>query len=181
MRLLFLIIPLLIFSIEINSQNKKSKWTFSVNLASVKYAASDGEFIGEEFINQSPRFTLSRYLFSGLTFEAGYSASVVKDENYKTHDAAVRYSLDLYKNKVVPYVLLGGSYIKAKELTHTFNVGVGNTFWFSNRGGLNIQFLYKFSGDQFKTTQRSHLMTSIGFVYSIKSRALFPRLWNRYR
>lgn len=86
--------------------------------------------------------------------------------------------LELYHQIEFLIYFLGGSYVVAEETTPTLNIGAGTTFWVKPNYGINLQFMYKFSEDRFKS-QYSHFYPSIGFVYSFKSRNLNPRLWDR--
>ena len=159
------------------SQSEDNKWTFGIDLALAKYSDADRALIGGTFINQSPRFSLSKYMLSNITFVGALSTAIGDNQKYTTFDGLARYDFGTSQNNVVPYVFVGGSFIKAASLTPTANFGVGNTFWFSDKYGLNMQFMYKYSQDKF-TSQKSHTMTSIGLVYSFGSRSMNPRLWS---
>jgi hypothetical protein len=80
-------------------------------------------------------------------------------------------------HNVVPYIVIGGSFVSALETTPTLNFGAGNTFWVKENYGINVQFLYKHSEVRFES-QYSHFYPSIGLVYSFKARNLNPRLWH---
>lgn len=170
------IVFLFVTTISLFSQNKDNKWAFGLDLASVKYSDADGLLLGGSFINQSPRFSLSKYMFSNITFVGAFSTAIGDTQKYTTFDGLARYDFGTSKNNVVPYIFIGGSFIKAASLTPTANFGVGNTFWFSSKYGLNLQLMYKFSEDKFQS-QKSHIMTSIGLVYSFGNRSRNPRLW----
>ena len=159
------------------SQSEDNKWTFGIDLALAKYSDADRALIGGTFINQSPRSSLSKYMLSNITFVGALSTAIGDNQKYTTFDGLARYDFGTSQNNVVPYVFVGGSFIKAASLTPTANFGVGNTFWFSDKYGLNMQFMYKYSQDKF-TSQKSHTMTSIGLVYSFGSRSMNPRLWS---
>ena len=162
------------------SQNENNRWTFGVDIAWVTYSEADKLTVGGKFINQTPRFTLSRYMFKNITFSGSVSTAIGDNQKYTTFDGVARYDFGTSQNNVVPYVLLGGSFIKAKVLTPTVNFGLVNTFWFSSRLGLNLQLMYKYSQDKF-SSQTSHIMPSFGLVYSFGSRSLNPRLWGCIR
>ena len=169
----------LFLTISMFGQNSSSKWTFGVDLASVKYSETDGknQYIGAMFISQSPRFSLAKHMFPGVTFVGSVSTSIGDDADYTTFDGVARYDFKTSQNSTVPYVLIGGSFVKALRLTPTMNIGAGSTFWFSDKYGVNIQAMYKVSQEKF-SSQRSHLMTSIGLVYSFKGRNTNPRIWD---
>ena len=178
----YLSLLLLFLTISTFGQNETSKWTFGLDLASVKYSETDGKeyFIGGMFISQSPRFSLARHMFSGVTFVGSVSTSIGDNQDYTTLDGVARYDFKTSQNTTVPYVLIGGSFVKAFRLTPTFNFGVGSTFWFSDKYGLNIQAMYKYSQERF-TSQKSHIMPTIGLVYSFRGHSANPRLWDVVR
>ena len=110
--------------------------------------------------------------------DASFFASVLDTQEYTSLDETMHYDFSASYDNVVPYVLLGGSFITADQLTPKLNFGVGNTFWFSTSYGVNFQLMYKFSETRF-TTQFSHFYCSIGLVYSFKPRNMNMRLWDR--
>ncbi len=175
-----LIVFLLFFlsTLVMKAQNSENKWTFGLSAASALYFEQDGKKVGGTFINQTPRVSISRYLFNNLTMDASFSTSALDTQEYTSLDGTMRYDFGASYDNVVPYVLLGGSFITADQLTPTLNFGVGNTFWFSPSYGVNFQLMYKFSETRF-TTQFSHFYSSIGLVYSFKPRNMSMRLWDR--
>jgi hypothetical protein len=160
-----------------NAQNSENKWVFGVSLGSAVYSDEEDRKKGGVFVSQVPRINISRYMFKNITFDAALGFAAIDTEDYTTFDGIIRYDFGTSYNNVVPYVLLGGSFISASQLTPTLNFGAGNTFWIFPNYGLNFQIMYKFSEAQF-SSQFSHLYTSIGLVYSFKSRNLNPRLWD---
>ena len=172
----YLTIIFLLMTISLLGQNEENKWAFGIDLASVKYSEEDGKTLGGSFINQSPRFSISKYMFANITFVGALSTAIGDNQKYTTFDGLMRYDFGTSSNNVVPYVFIGGSFIKGNALTPTANFGAGNTFWFSNKYGLNVQLMYKFSENKFQS-QKSHVMSSIGLVYSFSFRSMNPRLW----
>jgi hypothetical protein len=172
-----LLIVIIFLSHSMFSQNYENKWTFGFSLAFAKYTPKQATVVGGEFVYQSPRVNISRYMFSNITFDAGFSSAIGDTQTYNTFDATMRYDFGTSNNNIVPYLLLGGSFINANAFTPTLNTGAGNTFWVSSKLGLNLQVMYKFSQDEFES-QRSHFYTSAGLVYSFGVRSLAPRLWN---
>jgi hypothetical protein len=166
----------LIVSIPLHSQNANNKWTFAINLASVPYLITGGGTIGSSLLNQSPRFSLARYMFYNTTFVGSFSTAIGVKKKYTTFDGIIRYDFGTSKDTFVPYVFIGGSLINAFILTPTTNFGVGNTYWFSDAFGLNLQIMYKDSQEKY-ASQKSHFMTSVGFVYSFGLRSMQPRVW----
>ena len=173
----FLVISFLVLSTSLYSQNEQAKWSVGISLASAKYYTDyQAKIVGGMWAYQTPRLNISKYIFGGLTLDAGVSTTIGDDQKYTTLDGALRYDFGASYKNVVPYLLIGGSFISAKSFTPTANVGVGNTFWFSQNYGLNMQFLYKYSEDKF-TSQFSHIYTSVGLVYSFGNRSMNPRIW----
>lgn len=162
----------------LNAQSFENKWVFGAHLGAGLYQDAAGKIVGGNIAGQIPRFTLSMYFKKGITLEGGFGLSTIDSQKYNTFDGAIRYDFGRDTENSVPYVLLGGSFIYAKELTPTLNFGIGNTFWIFPQYGLNIQMMYKFSENRF-TSQRSHFYPSAGIVYSFKPRNLNHRLWDR--
>ena len=173
MRTKVIIIFLLAFTIHIKSQNIQQKWTAGISLAGAKYT-----YIGPPLVEVSPRLNISRYIFKGLTLDMGFAKDVIGDtQTYTTFDGSLRFDFGQSNYNVVPYILIGVSSLKGKVITGTMNLGVGNTFWFSSKYGLNFQLIYKYSRDIIQS-QRSHLYPSLGLVYSFSARNLNPRIWH---
>jgi len=165
------------FTIQVKAQSEKQKWSAGISLASAHYMTEfQGKTLGGKYVYQTPRFNISKYMFYNITLDVGISAAIFDSQAYTTFDGIARYDFGTSDNNVVPYILLGGSFIKAKVLTPTVNIGVGNTFWFSQKYGFNLQVMYKYSEVKFES-QYSHFYTSIGLVYSFSGRTLNPRLW----
>ena len=97
---------------------------------------------------------------------------------YTTFDALIRYNFGTSQNSFVPYVFIGGSLINASSVTPTTNFGIGSTYWFSDKYGFNFQVMYKDSQVKF-TSQKSHFVSSVGFVYSFGFWAMQPRVWEK--
>ena len=172
MRTTVIIIFLLAFTIHIKSQNIQQKWTAGISLAGAKYT-----YIGPPLVEVSPRLNISRYIFKGLSLDMGFAKDVIGDtQTYTTFDGSFRFDFGQSNYNVVPYILIGASSLKGKVITGTMNLGVGNTFWFSSKYGLNFQLIYKYSKDIIQS-QRSHLYPSLGLVYSFSARNLNPRVW----
>jgi len=173
----FLFFLIMLFINPINGQNKKSEWTIGLSLASAKYTDNQGKVLGGSFVNQSPRINISKYLFKNFTADVGFSTAIFDTQKYTTFDGVLRYDFGTSIDNVVPYVLIGGSFISAAKTTPTLNLGAGNTFWIKENYGINVQVIYKYSEDRFES-QYSHFYPTIGLVYSFKPRNLNPRLWH---
>ena len=173
----YLIIAFLFLSFSLISQNPENKWVFGVSVGSVLYSDADAKLVGGVHIDQMPRINISKYLFKNLTLDAAFGTTLIDPQKYTTIDGILRYDFGTSFNNVVPYVLIGGSFVSASQLTPTLNFGAGNTFWITPNYGLNLQVMYKFSESRFES-QFSHIYPTIGIVYSFKARNLYPRLWD---
>ena len=175
-------IVLLVFvsflSLSLFSQNKGSQWVVGVSAASAKYTDFQGKVLGGDFVNQSPRINVSKYLSKNITLDLGFSTAIFDTQKYTTLDAVLRYDFGTSYDNVVPYLLIGGSVVSAIKSTPTLNFGAGNTFWFKPNYGINFQFIYKYSEAKFES-QYSHFYPSVGIVYSLSPRNMNPRLWDR--
>jgi len=172
MRTAVIIIFLLAFTIQIKSQNKQQKWAAGISLAGAKYT-----YNGPPVVEVSPRLNISIYIFKGLSLDLGFAKDVIGDvQAYTTFDGAFRFDFGRSNHNIVPYILIGASSLKGKDITSTMNLGVWNTFWVLPKYGLNFQLIYKYSKDIIQS-QRSHLYPSLGLVYSFSARNLNPRVW----
>ena len=160
------------------SGSDNSNWAVGVSLAGTNYSFEDKDLVGGQFIYQIPRVNISKYIFYGITLDAGFSMNLFTDVKYTTFDGVARYDFGTTYDDVVPYVLIGGSIISGLRTTPTLNFGAGNTFWISSRIGINVQAMYKYSEEKFES-QRSHVYGSFGLVYSFGARFSHRRLWNR--
>jgi len=171
---------------QLFGQNKENKWVVGASVGVVKFTSEDSQFIGEQFIFQMPKLNVSRYFYKGLTLDAAISFNTINeisgfynnDVPYFSLDGAVKYDFGKSKENFVPYIMFGGSLLKTTyKMTPTFNIGAGGTFWLNSRYGANIQLLHKNSLETFGS-MRSHTYFSVGVVYSLKLRAMIPRLWS---
>jgi len=160
----FLITLFLLISLKSFTQNEEMKWIFSVGSGSALYSQSDVSSIGGKYIAQFPRLSLGLYVFKNVTFVGGISSALDNTKKYTTFDGAARYDFGTSTNTISPYVFIGGSFISAKNLTPTVNIGAGGTIWISDRFGLTGELMRKLSENRF-TSQKSHTFGSAGIVY----------------
>ena len=172
MKRIFLIISFFYaFIFHFKAQNKQQKWVAGISLAGAKYT-----YNSRPLVYVSPRLNISRYIFKGLILDAAFATRIGGGESYTSFDGALRYDFGRSNYNVVPYILVGASYLKGKVITGNSNFGIGNTFWFSQKLGMNLQVMYKYLKDDIDT-QKSHIYPSVGIVYSFSHRNLNPRLW----
>lgn len=175
-RHLLLLFSLLFFS-NLKAQNPTNKWVAEIGTAFAGYTKPDGVAVGGQIAYQTPRFTLARYFKSNFTMVGSFATAIGDNQEYTTFDGLLRYDFGNSYDKIVPYIVLGGSFIQAKRFTPTLNFGAGNTFWISSKYGINVQLLYKFSENRFES-QKSHIYPSAGLVYSFGARSTSARLWD---
>ena len=193
-KIVFLVL-LLSISLTSKGQNSDSKWVLGVSGSFVSFG-EDGlnSNIKEQFNVQLPKINVSRYLFSGLSLEAGLTYGAISEVDgffgnafdYFSLDGAVRYDFNLSDENLVPYIAIGGSIIGAPSTisgsvaTNSYNFSFGGTFWISHQWGLNAQATYKSVPEEYQS-MISHSQLSVGVVYSISPRVLVYRLWDGRR
>lgn len=175
----YFILAFLLITFSLSSQNRENKWVVGVSVGSVLYSNVDADLVGGAYIDQIPRINISKYMFKNLTLDAAFGTTLLDSQKYTTLDGILRYDFGTSYKNVVPYILLGGSFVTSTNLTPTLNFGAGNTFWIAPNYGINLQVMYKYSESRFNVyNQYSHLYPTIGIVYSFKARNLYPRLWD---
>lgn len=168
---------LFIFSLHAHAQKENNNWAFGVDLALVKYSDADSKALNETSIVQFPRLSVARYMSHNLILGGAFSAAL-GNQKYITFDAFSRYDFGTSEQIFVPYIVVGGSFILAEEITPTANAGLGSTLWFFENYGLKLQALYKFSEGKF-SSQRSHTMFSVGLVFNFGETQKTIVGWNR--
>ncbi len=191
MKKFFFLIISLLFSFFVNSQNLDSKWVIG---ASSSLTIFEDYTLGERFNSQIPKINISRYVFSSFSLDVGLTSSVINKVdgifsnafNYFSLDGSVRYDFNLSNENLVPYIGLGASIVGGPETlpssktTATLNFLFGGTYWISNHWGLNAQYIYKFSPEEYES-MISHTQLTAGLVYSLNPRPLVRRIWDRRR
>lgn len=176
------------------AQNRDSKWTVGVSGSLVNFGETGPNSVGDRFLYQFPKISLSRYVIPSITFDLSASISTLDEVegfysnnfNYFSTDAVVRYDFGTSKENLVPYIGVGLGFIGApetilnSELSTTANFVFGGTFWFSPKFGFNGEIVYKYVSDT-NVSMRPHTQISAGLVYSFKPRQMVQRLWHRRR
>ncbi|MFK5958838.1 MAG: OmpA family protein [Lutibacter sp.] len=173
---------------NVNAQDENNPWAVGIAVNAVDFYPTNAGLEGhgawfDEFINTTDhynilpsvsKFTVSRYLADGFSFEAAGSLNKItkvgdnttSEMSYYGLDGALKYDL----NKVIgdtswfnPYASVGGGYTWLDNLgTSTFNAGLGINFWFSDNLGMNLESKYKHS---FESSIVQHFQHSIGVVF----------------
>lgn len=174
------------------AQTKEQKWVVGLSGSFITFGDEGAQSILNERYNiQAPKLNVTRYLFKGLSLEAGATLSVLdrldgfyrNSFNYFSLDGAIRYDFNRSEENLVPYIGIGGSIVGApnnipsSKPTPTLNFIFGGTFWVSHKWGLNVQATYKYSQEEFQSME-SHTQLSAGLVYSLSPRVLVYRLWD---
>ena len=185
----FLILFLLI-SFATNAQNNVNKWVVGVSGSLVRFSNINRVKDWHNF--QAPKINIVRYLFSGLSADAGITLNaldihpfVTNNFGYNSFDGNLRYDFNLSDNHLVPYLTVGASIvgppstIQNSKSSGVLNIGVGGTFWVSSHWGLNSQISYKHSPEKV-LSMTAHKQLTVGVVYSLKPRErVIKSFWNR--
>lgn len=159
-----LVIFFFVFCVNLFSQNQEKKWILAFGSASVLYSSENSSAVGVRYLELFPRVAVGRYMFKNVTFVGSISSSNGATQKYITFDGEARYDFGTSGNRISPYISVGGSFIAAKHLTPTINLGAGGTLWISDKFGLTGQILFKLSETKF-SSQRSHNFGTAGLVY----------------
>lgn len=176
------------------SQNKTNKWTVAISGSLVNFGDTGINSVGDNFLFQVPKISLSRYIVPGLTLDVSTTISTLKkiegfysnNFDYFSVDGAIRYDFGAYRENLVPYIGIGMGIIGGPQTipdantTSTTNFLLGGTFWFSSQFGFNGEIVYKYSPENYES-MRSHTQASVGLVYSFKPRQMSYRLWHKKR
>lgn len=194
MKRALLISFLFLVCFTIHAQNRSSKWTVGLSGALVNFGDGGVNSVGDNFLYQFPKISVTRYVAHGLSVDLSSSISTIDELdgffknqfNYFSIDGTIRYDFGTSKENLVPYVGLGMGWIGAPSTltnaksTPTTNFVFGGTFWFSPKFGFNAEFVYKNSSEQYES-MRSHSQMSAGLVYSFRPRQMVRRLWHHRR
>lgn len=186
------IVFFLFISLAVNAQNNENKWVVGVSGSLVHFSNSNRVKDRDNF--QAPKINIARYLFSGLTVDAGITLNaidihpfVTNQFSYNSFDGNLRYDFNLSNNNLVPYLTVGASIVGAPSTipnskpSGVLNVGFGGTFWVSSHWGLNTQISYKHSPEKI-LNMTAHKQLTVGLVYSLKSRTrVIKSFWNKRR
>jgi hypothetical protein len=162
------------------AQNLNNSWQLGLGSGITKFSKSDVSYIGEQYIFQLPRISLTMPIGERLSFDGAISFNTVYDYGfvknvvrYFSMDGSLRYNFDVVINKVDPYVFVGGSLVDSeRKMTPTLNVGAGGIFWISDRVGINPQVYYKHSLESFES-MRSHFQGALGIIFELDWNNLF--------
>ena len=182
----------LFISLAANAQNNENKWVVGVSGSLVRFSNINRVKDWHNF--QAPKINIARYLFSGLSVDAGITLNAIDIHpfvtnafSYNSFDGNLRYDFNLSNNNLVPYLTVGASIvgppstIQNSKTSGVLNIGVGGTFWVSSHWGLNSQISYKHSPEKV-LSMTAHKQLTVGVVYSLKPRErVIKSFWNKRR
>lgn len=164
-------------------KNMQSQNNFEIGLSTsvVKFSDKGASVIGDKHLFLSPVLGLTYNINKQFSLNVEVAFTSIKDigimsnsVNYNSYGLSGSYHLD-YFNKFKPYVFIGGSFVKTEvKRTPTLNFGLGNSYWLSEKFGINTQVVYKFSEKRFESMQ-SHFQFTLGVVYNFDIEHLFRR------
>ncbi len=180
-----------LFPLSSHSQNQNNRWAIGVSGSLVSFGNVGLTVVRDRYNAQIPKINITRYLFSGLSLDAGFTVGTLKKIeglygnafDYFSFDGGIRYDFNTSTENYVPYIGLGGSIVGApatianSKPTPTLNFSLGATYWISSKWGVNAQATYKYSQKEFQSMV-SHVQLSAGLVYSFGRRAMVYRLWD---
>lgn len=197
LRIILFTLILVIGFVHTHAQDEDSPWAvgvgfnvidfYPVNTSDLKNAGVGGSWY-DEFFNANDhynmntfvsRISVSRYIKNSFSFELAASINRIKklgklyvdDLSFFSIDASLKYSAsNILKNKNIdPYVIFGGGYSwYDSEGLLTGNLGLGVSYWFNDKFGLNAQSFYKHSFDF--EIMYSHFQHSAGVVFKFGSK-----------
>ena len=184
------IVLFLFISLAANAQNNENKWVVGVSGSLVRFSNINRVKDWHNF--QAPKINIARYLFSGLSVDAGITLNaidihpfVTNEFSYNSFDGNLRYDFNLSNNNLVPYLTVGASIvcppstIQNSKTSGVLNIGFGGTFWVSSHWGHNSQISYKHSPEKV-LSMTAHKQLTVGVVYSLKPRErVIKSFWNR--
>ena len=168
--------------INIQSQNNLE---LGLSTSVVRFSDKNATFIGDKHLFQVPmihaNYLINSKLSVGveLSFNSLNNIGIMKNSvKYNSFGGSVKYSFKEVSSSLKPYLFLGGTFVKSeRNRTPTLNLGAGNTYWLTDRIGVNTQLMYKFSEKRF-SSMRSHFNFTLGVVYNFNF-SLFnrKRIW----
>ncbi|WP_298781292.1 outer membrane beta-barrel protein [uncultured Polaribacter sp.] len=171
---IFLVVFLIAKSVQ--SQNSLE---VGVSASVVRFSDDNAAFIGDKYIFQVPMLNVAYKFNSKFSLNAELAFNTIDDigimsnsVKYTSYGGALRYHF-YDSSKLNTYALIGGTMVQSEfKNTPTLNFGIGNSYWLSDRLGINAQAIYKFSEDRFES-MRPHFQFTLGLVYSFDIDALF--------
>lgn len=168
--------------INVQSQNN---FELGLSTSVVRFSDKNAAFIGDKHMFQIPmvhaNYLINKKLSVGveLSFNTINNIGIMKNTvKYNSFGGSIRYHFRDVSSIFEPYVFLGGTMVKSeRKRTPTLNFGIGNTYWITNKLGVNTQVIYKFSEKRFRS-MKSHFNFTLGVVYNFNF-SLFnrKRIW----
>lgn len=178
---------LLLLYTGVKSIQSQNKLAIGASVSLVKFSNSNAAIIGDRYLFQVPSLTATYQITNRFSLGLDWSFNTIKSlgfisnsVNYNSYGGYFRYNFKHTSYLLNPYVLLGSTFVKSQNYAiPTLNFGIGNTYWLTDKIGINSQISYKFSALRFRS-MRPHFQFSGGVVYRFNF-TLFPskrkRLW----
>ncbi len=194
MKLKFILIMFGLFSFAKGfSQNEDQKWVIGVGLNAIDFYPTSEPFLitgnnsglGSQIFNLRdhwnqfgfPKLHVTRHIWKRFALDAAFTMNqITKIGDYKIPkisyhaiDGSVQFSILKDNSKYYPYVFAGGGYTWIdKKGAGTFNGGIGLTYWFSKKFGVNGHGMYKYSPPEYPNVLQ-HFNYSISLVYRLST------------
>lgn len=158
----------------------RNSWNIGAGFAITNFNSSDALYIGDKTLFQTPRLNITAPITEEISLDLAYAFNTIKKigiiENlakYNSFDISARYNFNEIITNLNPYGFVGGSIVSSeRKTTPTLNAGVGATYWISDKLGLNTQFYYKHSFENFES-MRSHKHFTFSLLYNLGGEPLF--------
>ncbi|PHR73719.1 MAG: hypothetical protein COA67_03060 [Lutibacter sp.] len=189
-----IIILLIILSATQNSysQDEENKWVVGLGMNAIDFFPSNGighitgnnAGLGNELFNVEdhwnqkghPKINISRHIWKRISADLAYTRNKiynigdfrVDDLSYSAIDLSVHYSILKDNYKLNPYVLIGAGHTSIDDKgTATFNSGIGVTYWFAEKFGVNGDMKFKYADLDYPMIQ--HFQYSVSIVHRFGS------------
>mgnify|MGYP005988743595 CR=1 FL=1 len=169
-----LLITLFCCSMHLFSQNLNDSWQIGIGMGVTKFNESDAEFIGDQYLFQTPVISITMPIGERLSIDGAMSFNTINDigiisnsVNYFSMDGSLRYNFNAMLDKFSPYVFVGGSIVDSeRKMTPTLNIGAGGIYWVTDKIGINPQLYYKHSLESYES-MRSHIQGTLSLVFKL--------------
>ena len=169
MKNVIFIVVLFIVAKSIQSQNKLE---VGASFSLVKFSNTNAAIIGDRYLFQVPSLNATYQITERFSLGLEWSFNTIKSlgfisnsVKYNSYGGYLRYNFKSESDFLNPYAILGSTIVKSENYAiPTLNFGVGNTYWITDKIGVNSQIVYKFSALRFQSI-RPHFQFSGGIVY----------------
>jgi hypothetical protein len=171
---------LIVFLVTMNIQSQNN---FEVGISGsvVRFSEENAAFIGDRHLFQIPMINVAYKLNKKFSLNAEVAFNTINDigimansVKYTSYGGAIRYYFN-NSSRLNTYALIGATLVQSElKNTPTLNLGIGNSYWISDRFGINAQVIYKFSDSSFES-MRSHFQFTFGILYNFDIGTIFRK------